>query len=76
MGRTTPTVRQKIDSISKDCMKMKDMMEPADGELLERMLNLGKVHSPEINFSGLPVEFGYLLSIVFELFKIIRDGNR
>lgn len=76
MGRTTPTVRQKIDSISNECLKMRDLMNPSDAELLEKMLNLGKIHSPEINFSCIPVEFGYLLSIVFELFKIIRDGNR
>ena len=75
MGRTTPTVRQKIDSITYELGKMGALMNDDERLLFNNMLRLGRLHAPEINFSAVNTETGYLISIIFELFKVIRSGK-
>ncbi len=75
MGRTTPTVRQKIDAITFELGKMGALMSVEDRDLFNSLLSLGRLHAPEVNFSAVNTETGYLMSIIFELFKMIRDNK-
>lgn len=75
MGRTTPTVRQKIDAITYELGKMGTLMNKEDRYLFNNLLSLGRLHAPEVNFSAINTETGYLISIIFELFKMIRDDK-
>ncbi len=75
MGRTTPTVKQKIDSISNELSRMGELMNADEKNLFRQMLSLGRLHAPDINYSAVDTATGYLISIMFELFKIVRNGK-
>ncbi len=76
VGRTVPTVRQAIDDMVSKYRKLGELMGASDRELLESLLISGKRHSTDIALSGVDYETGFILSIMFEMMKIIKNNNR
>lgn len=78
MGRTTPTVRQSMEIIAKRYEKMKQVMRREDVEIFEKILIMGRQHSPEISYGSVDPEMGFIISALIEIMKRIEDqgGNR
>lgn len=74
MGRTTPTVRQKLEEITQKYGRMKSIMRAEDAEVFDRMLLLGRKHTPEISMAGPDPEIGFLLSIILEMMKLMQKS--
>lgn len=73
MGRTTPTVRQKMEEIVRKYSRMKALMRAEDAEVFDQILLLGRKHSPEISMAGVDPEIGFLISVILEMMKQIRN---
>ncbi len=69
MGRTTPTVRMKMENIAQKYGRMRSLMRREDIEILERMLLMGRKHSPEISMAGVDPEMGFVISVIIEMMK-------
>lgn len=72
MGRTVPTVRQSMDLLAARLQKMSQIMNSDDAVILASVLTMGRRHAHEVSYSGIDVEYGFLLSIIFELEKELR----
>lgn len=72
MGRTVPTVRQSMEALSNRLQKMSQIMNSGDAAVLSSILVMGRRHAHEVSFSGIDVEYGFLLSIILELEKEIQ----
>lgn len=70
MGRTTPTVRQRMEEIAGKYGKMKALMRAGDVELFDRMLLMGRKHSPEVSMAGVDPEMGFIISVMLEIMKM------
>ncbi len=75
MGRTTPTVRQKMEELVHKYGRMKAIMRAEDAELFDRMLLLGRKHSPEISMAGVDPEIGFLMSVILEMMKQLQKND-
>lgn len=73
MGRTTPTVRMKMESIVQKYSRMRSLMRREDVEVLDRILLMGRKHSPEISMAGVDPEMGFLMSVIIELMKAATE---
>lgn len=69
MGRTTPTVRMEMEAIAKKYGRMKALMRAEDVEIFDRMLLMGRKHSPEVSMAGIDPEMGFIISIMLEIMK-------
>lgn len=69
MGRTTPTVRQKMESMVREYGKMRAIMRAEDIEIFDRIMLMGRKHSPEISMAGIDPEMGFIISVLMELMK-------
>lgn len=76
MGRTTPTVRQKMEEMVRKYSRMKGIMRAEDAEILDRILIMGRRHSPEVSMAGLDADIGFVLSVLIELMKSNTSRNR
>ena len=73
MGRTVPTVRQSMEALSAKLQKMAHIMNSGDVELLNSVLIKGRRHAPEVSYSDIEVGYGFLISIIIELEREIRE---
>ena len=73
MGRTVPTVRQSMEALSAKLQKMAQIMNSGDSELLTSVLVKGRRHAHEVSYSDIEVGYGFLLSIIIELEREIRE---
>ncbi len=73
MGRTVPTVRQSMDALTAKLQKMSQIMNSGDAELLNSILIKGRRHAHEVSFSDMDVSYGFLISIIIELEREIRE---
>lgn len=73
MGRTVPTVRQSMDALSAKLQKMAQIMNSGDAELLASVLVKGRRHAHEVSYSDMEVGYGFLISIIIELEREIRE---
>lgn len=71
MGRTTLTVRQDTRHIVDQVRKLESVMRREDVIILEKILTMGQMHTPEVSMSDLDSLSGFLLSIILELAKKI-----
>lgn len=69
MGRTTLTVRQDTRRIVDQVKKMETVMRQEDRAILERILIMGQMHTPEVSASTLDSFSGFLVSVIMELSK-------
>ncbi len=69
MGRTTPTVRMKMEEIAGRYSRMRSLMRREDVDILDRVLLMGRKHSPEVSMAGVDPEAGFLISVIIELMK-------
>ncbi len=67
MGRSIPTARQVMENLSRDIMRMADLMQSGDADILKQIIMLGKKHSAEISYSGIDPYLGFVLSILLEV---------
>lgn len=72
MGRTIPTVRQSMEALALRLQKMTGIMNSDDAAVLNSILVKGRRHAHEVSFSGLDVEYGFLISIILEMEKELR----
>lgn len=70
MGRTTPTVRQKMESMVQKYGRMRSIMRAEDVELFDRIMLMGRKHSPEVSMAGVDPETGFMISVMLELMKL------
>ncbi|AKA48170.1 hypothetical protein IX51_02595 [uncultured archaeon] len=75
MGRTTPTVRQKMEIIAQKYGRMRSIMRAEDVEIFDRIMLMGRKHSPEISMAGIDPETGFLMSVILEMMKLFRQGE-
>ena len=73
MGRTVPTVRQSMEALSAKLQKMAQIMNSGDAELLTSVLVKGRRHAHEVSYSDIEVGYGFLISIIIELEREIRE---
>ena len=73
MGRTVPTVRQSMDALTAKLRQMSQIMNSGDTELLNSILVKGRRHAHEVSFSDMDVSYGFLISIIIELEREIRE---
>lgn len=73
MGRTVPTVRQSMDVLSAKLQKMSQIMNSGDAEILNSILVKGRRHAHEVSYSDMEVGYGFLISIIIELEREIRE---
>ncbi len=73
MGRSTPTVRQYFDAMVKNYGRMGSVMRAEDCPYLEEILRLGRMHSPEVSMANIDPETGFILSVLIEILKKIRE---
>jgi hypothetical protein len=73
MGRTVPTVRQSMDALTAKLRQMSQIMNSGDAELLNSILVKGRRHAHEVSFSDMDVSYGFLISIIIELEREIRE---
>ncbi len=73
MGRTVPTVRQSMEALSAKLQKMAQIMNSGDAELLNSVLIKGRRHAHEVSYSDIEVGYGFLISIIIELEREIRE---
>ncbi|MCL4337242.1 MAG: hypothetical protein M1129_02910 [Candidatus Thermoplasmatota archaeon] len=73
MGRTVPTVRQSMEALSAKLQKMAHIMNSGDVELLNSVLIKGRRHAHEVSYSDIEVGYGFLISIIIELEREIRE---
>ncbi len=73
MGRTVPTVRQSMEALSAKLQKMSQIMGSGDAELLNSILIKGRRHAHEVSYSDMEVGYGFLISIIIELEREIRE---
>ncbi len=73
MGRTVPTVRQSMEALSAKLQKMAQIMNSGDSELLTSVLVKGRRHAHEVSYSDIEVGYGFLISIIIELEREIRE---
>ena len=75
MGRSTPTVRQILDSTGSRILHS-GLLREDEKAIMEYILMLGRKHSDSISLSGLSPETGLIL---FALMEILRrfppDGD-
>lgn len=72
MGRTIPTVRQSMEILATRLQKMSQIMNSDDTAILSSILTMGRRHAHEVSYAGIDIEYGFLLSIIFELEKELR----
>lgn len=75
MGRTTPTVRMEMEALAKKYGKMRSLMRSEDVEIFERMLLMGRKHSPEVSMAGIGPEMGFIISIMLEIMKALESNE-
>ncbi len=79
MGRTTPTVRQILESLSSR-VTHSPLIDEEERRLSELILNLGRKHSDAILESGIDPEFGLIFFALVEILKNSmvdgEDGRR
>jgi len=56
-----------MENLSRDIMRMADLMQSGDADILKQIIMLGKKHSAEISYSGIDPYLGFVLSILLEV---------
>lgn len=59
----------KMENIAQKYGRMRSLMRREDIEILERMLLMGRKHSPEISMAGVDPEMGFVISVIIEMMK-------
>lgn len=75
MGRTTLTVRQSMEIIAKRYEKMKQVMRKEDIDAFEKLLIMGRQHSPEISYGSIDPELGFIISALIEIMKRLENAS-
>lgn len=56
-----------MEDLSRDIMKMADLMQAGDAEMLKAIVMMGRKHSAEVSYSGIDPYIGFIISVLMEM---------
>lgn len=59
-----------LEAIARRYGRMRSLMRAEDVEIFEKLLLMGRKHSPEISMAGIDPENGFIISILLEILKL------
>ncbi|GGM67685.1 hypothetical protein GCM10007108_02150 [Thermogymnomonas acidicola] len=73
MGRTVPTARAVLRPVVEGILRMSEMLPEEERRAALHILESGKRRVPEASFGGLDSQFSFLLSVLIDLERRVRQ---